>query len=65
MNNVRLTRSRMSPCSALQLYLVNHYADVSKRDGQKRTALHYASESGHLKVVELLLSNGTKIDAED
>ena len=31
----------------------------------KRTALHYASERGHLKVVEALLSKGAEIDVED
>ena len=44
-------------------YLINHGADVSKTNEQ--TALHYAIENGHLKVVELLLSKGAGIDVED
>ena len=41
-----------------------NYQDV--KDGHKRTALHYASASGHLKVVEALLnSKGAEIDVED
>ena len=32
---------------------------------RKQTALHYASERGHLKVVEALLSKGAEIDVED
>ena len=47
------------------LYLINHGADVSKKDVRKRTALHHASESGHLEVTELLLSKGAEIDLED
>ena len=50
----------------VSMYLINHGADISKKDGiSNQTALHYASESGHLKVVELLLSKGAKIDVKD
>ena len=49
------------------LYLIGHGArvDVYKKDGRKRTALHYASERGDLKVVEALLTKGAEIDVED
>ena len=46
-------------------YLVDHGPDVSKKTWNKRTALHYASERGNLKVVEALLSKGAEIDVED
>ena len=46
-------------------YLIDHGADVGKKDGCKRTALHYASERGDLEVVEALLSKGAEIDVED
>ena len=49
-------------------YLINRGADVSKKDHQSRTALHYASERGDLKVVKVLLNNfykGANIDVED
>ena len=46
-------------------YLIDHGADVSKKDDHKRTALHYAIERGDLKVVEVLLSKGAEIDVED
>ena len=50
----------------VSLYLIDKGADVSKKDRVKKTILHhYASESGDLKVLELLLSKGVKIDAED
>ena len=47
------------------LYLINHGADVNKKNGCKQTALHYASERGGLKVVETLLGKGADIDVED
>ena len=46
-------------------YLIDHGADVDKKDGRKRTALHYASKWGHLNVVEVLFSKGAEIDVED
>ena len=47
-------------------YLIDHGADVSKNTAwKKRTALHTASESGYLKVVEALLSKGAEINVED
>ena len=45
--------------------LIDHGADVDKKDQRKQTALHYASERGYLKVVEALLSKGAEIDVED
>ena len=50
----------------ISLYLIDHSAraDINKKDGRKRTALHYASERGDLKVVEALLSKGAEIDVE-
>ena len=47
------------------LYLIDHGADVKRKDFTKQTALHFASERGHLKVVEALLSKGAEIDVED
>ena len=44
------------------LYLIDHDADVNKKDCRNRTALHYASD---LKVVKALLSKGVEIDVED
>ena len=46
-------------------YLIERGADVSKKDCRERTALHYASESGHLKLVVLLLNEGAEIDVPD
>ena len=40
-------------------------ADVSKKAWKKRTALHFASVTGDLKVVEALLSKGAEIDVQD
>ena len=53
--------------SDILLCLINHGADLNKTkfNVHKRTALHYAIEYGHLKVVELLLSKGAGIDVED
>ena len=45
--------------------LTNRDADVSKKDGCDRTALHHASERGDLKLVQSILSKGAKIDVED
>ena len=47
------------------LWLIDHSADVSKRDCNKQTAFHHACEYGRLKVVELLLSKGVEIDLEN
>ena len=49
------------------LYLIDHVqgADVNKKDSIGRTALHHASEKGHLKVVEQLISKGSRIDEAD
>ena len=51
--------------SDISLHSINHGADLNKTDVCKRTALHYASKYGRLKVVELLLSKGAGIDVED
>ena len=47
--------------------LIDHGADVSQKNFANRTLLHYASEGGNLKVVELILSTskGAQIDEED
>ena len=50
----------------VSMHLINHGADVSKIGVFRRsTLLRYASENGHSRVVELLLSKGAEIDAED
>ena len=51
--------------SDILLCLIKQGADLNKTNVHKRTALHYAIEYGHLKVVELLLSKGAEIDVED
>ena len=47
--------------------LIGHGADVKEKNFANRTLLHYASEGGNLKVVELLLSTNesVQIDQED
>ena len=48
------------------MHLINRGADVGSISVfQRTTLLSYASENGHLRVVELLLSEGAEIDAED
>ena len=46
-------------------YIIDLGGDVNKKCRHKRTAIHYASERGHLKVVKALLSKGAEIDVED
>ena len=47
--------------------LIDHGADVGQKNLANRTLLHYASEGGNLKVVELILSTskGAQIGEED
>ena len=40
-------------------------ANVNARDEYDQTPLHFASENGHLSVVEYLLDHGADIDAQD
>ena len=49
----------------ISLCLIDRGADVKKKDSRKRTALHYASVRGNLKVVKALLSKGAEIDVEE
>ena len=46
-------------------YLIDRGGDINKKNGQGQTALHYASERGHMKGVKLLLSKGAEIDTKD
>lgn len=39
-------------------WLVKHRANVNAKDDEGRTALMYASENGHTKIVELLIQYG-------
>ena len=49
----------------ISLHFIQHGADVRKTNCHKQTALHYASENGKLRMVELLLSKGAEIEVED
>ena len=60
-----LTLAAKTGRSDILLHFINHGVDLNKTNVYKRTALHYASEYGRLKVVELLLSKGAGIDVED
>lgn len=40
-------------------------ADVNLKNDGGRTALHYAASKGWLKIVELLISRGAKINSKD
>lgn len=46
-------------------FLVDNDVDLDTRDGQGRTALHLAVESGHLPVVAKLLEMGADTDLVD
>jgi ankyrin repeat protein len=42
--------------------LITSGAEVDRKNGDNRTALHWAIVRGHLKVVEVLLNAGAKVD---
>lgn len=39
--------------------------EINFRDRRQKTALHFATESGHLRVIELLITNGADMKAKD
>ena len=45
--------------------LLEHGADPNSPGFDGRTALHYASAAGHIRVVELLVEHGATLDAKD
>ena len=45
--------------------LIDHGADVSQKNFANRTLLHFASEGGSLKVVELLLSTSESVHVDE
>jgi ankyrin repeat protein len=45
--------------------LLEHGADPNSPGPDRRTALHYAANAGHVRVVELLVGHGARIDAKD
>ena len=46
-------------------YLIKHDADVTKKLPNGETAFHLANRTGSLELVELLVTNGAKIDDQD
>lgn len=47
-------------------FLINDQSfDVNATDYRGRTPLHYAVESGHLDIVQLLVENNANLNAED
>ncbi|TKA76276.1 hypothetical protein B0A55_01830 [Friedmanniomyces simplex] len=47
------------------LLLLSAKVDVMARDWEGRTPLHYAAESGHDTIIELLMEQGVDVDAVD
>ena len=45
-------------------WLLEHGADISARDEDGLTALHWAAEQGHWEVVDLLLKSGADVNAK-
>ena len=43
-------------------YLIELSADVNRKSVKGNTALHDCAESGSLEILQLLLSNGAKMD---
>lgn len=48
----------------LSIYLCEG-ANVNLKNDGGRTALHYAASKGRLKIAELLISHGAKINSKD
>ena len=44
--------------------LIASGADVNKKDQQNLAPLHWAIVSGHLKIIEMILNSGAKVDTE-
>lgn len=46
-------------------HLINTRSVINARDGERRTALFYAAEKGHVEIASLLLANGADPDSND
>lgn len=56
---------RFNNCLPSKFYVLSAGADVNLKNDGGRTALHYAASKGRLKITELLLAHGAKINAKD
>ena len=45
--------------------LIDHGADVNKKDARKQTPLWVAAEEGHKDICEVLIQNGASVNEED
>ncbi len=45
-------------------YLISIKADVNRKSVKGNTALHDCAESGHLRILKLLIKNGAKMDVD-
>ena len=45
--------------------LMDHGADVNKRDARKQTPLWVSAEEGHKDICEVLIQNGASVDKKD
>jgi hypothetical protein len=61
-DNEVITRVRERKLDKVKAFL-GRGIDINAKDTRNRTALHYAAEEGHKKLVELLLAHGADLNA--
>eukprot|EP01117_Protostelium_nocturnum_P004858 TRINITY_DN175_c0_g1_i1.p1 TRINITY_DN175_c0_g1~~TRINITY_DN175_c0_g1_i1.p1 ORF type:complete len:236 (-),score=86.16 TRINITY_DN175_c0_g1_i1:71-778(-) len=57
--------AREGNCAALQMMLDAGQTTIDAKDGDERTAFHWAAAGGQLEVVKFLIKRGAKTDEED
>lgn len=63
-------RSLLSECAKYNLInaseaLIARKVDINEQDGDRKTALHYASERGNSEMIQFLVLNGANVNIKD